>query len=253
MQLKVLGCSGGIGGESLTTSFLLGDRVLIDAGSGVGSLSLDALLAIEHVFLTHAHFDHVASLPMLLDTIVGQRSGRPVILHASAATIEILKQHIFNWKIWPDFSQIPRESDAVLRFSVQEVGDVHDVNGCHITALPAEHSVPAVGFRLDSGSSSVVFSGDSIGGDAFWAAVNGISNLSALIIETAFPNREAVLAHTARHLCPNTLQQELARLNREADIWITHLKPVDSELIMREIAALGLPAHALRNGDLIEF
>lgn len=253
MQLRVLGCSGGIGGANRTTAFLLDEHVLVDAGTGVGSLSLEALQAIDHVFLTHAHFDHIACLPMLLDTVAGLRHGVPITLHARRETIAVLKEHVFNWRIWPDFSLIPDESSALLQFAVQEVGETREVAGCRITALPAEHTVPAVGFRLDSGKSSVIFSGDSTGGDAFWAAVNATDNLTTLIIETAFPDREAALAHAARHLCPATLQRELARLRRPADIRITHLKPADSALILGEIAALGLPARALLPGDVIEF
>ena len=253
MQLKILGCSGGVGGENLTTSFLLGDKILIDAGTGVGSLSFEALLAIEHVFLTHAHFDHIACLPMLLDSIVGQRGGVPVTVHASRATIAILQEHIFNWRIWPDFSLIPDESNAILRFAPQEPGEMREIDDCKITALPAVHTVPAVGFRLDSGQSSLIFSGDTAGGDAFWAAVNAAGNISTLIIETAFPDREAELAHAARHLHPQALLRELACLERPAQILITHLKPADSDVIMREILALGLPARALCHGEVITF
>ncbi|MDR3411168.1 MAG: 3',5'-cyclic-nucleotide phosphodiesterase [Formivibrio sp.] len=253
MQLKVLGCSGGIGGENRTTAFLLDEHVLIDAGTGVGSLSLESLLAIDHIFLTHAHFDHIACLPMLLDTVAGMRRGAPITLHARRDTITILQEHVFNWRIWPDFSLIPDESNALLHFSPQEVGETHEVAGCRITALPAVHTVPAVGFGLDSGKSTVVFSGDSTGGDAFWAAVNSTQNLATLIIETAFPVREASLAHAARHLCPATLQCELARLTLPAEILITHLKPADSELILHEIEALGLSARALCTGEVIEF
>ncbi len=253
MQLKVLGCSGGIGGANRTTAFLLDEHVLIDAGTGVGSLPLEALLAIDHIFLTHAHFDHIACLPMLLDTVAGLRHGAPLTLHARRETIAILQEHVFNWRIWPDFSLIPDESNALLHFSPHEIGETREVAGCRITALPAEHTVPAVGFRLDSGKSSVIFSGDSTGGDAFWAAVNATENLTTLIIETAFPDREAMLAHAARHLCPATLQRELARLVRPAEILITHLKPADSDLILREIAVLGLPARALCTGEVIEF
>lgn len=253
MRLNVLGCSGGIGGENLTTSFLLDSHILIDAGTGVGRLSLADLQAIEHVFLTHAHFDHIACLPMLLDTLAGCRSGRSVTVHASAETIAVLKQHVFNWHIWPDFSLLPDEAHAVLRYLPQEVGETHEVAGCRITALPAAHTVPAVGLRLDSGASSLVFSGDGIGGDAFWTAVNAIENLSVLIIETAFSDHEARLARAARHLHPATLQQELARLEHEVQILITHLKPADSEQILHEIAALDLPVRALRHGETIEF
>lgn len=64
MQISVLGCSGGIGGDSRTTALLLDGDVLLDCGTGVGELALADLLRIDHVFLTHAHLDHVALLPM---------------------------------------------------------------------------------------------------------------------------------------------------------------------------------------------
>lgn len=253
MQLKVLGCSGGIGGANLTSAFLLDERVLIDAGTGVGALSFDALTQIEHVFLSHAHFDHIACLPMLLDSVIGKPGWQPVHLHASEETIAILREHIFNWRIWPDFSLIPDEASAILRYSPQAEGETHSVCGAQITALPAEHTVPAVGFRIDNGQSSLIYSGDSVGGDAFWQAVNATENLSTLIIETAFPDRESRLAHSARHLCPHTLMRQLQHLQRDVDILITHLKPADSELIMREIHALGLKARALLAGEVIHF
>lgn len=252
MQLRILGCSGGIGGGNHTSAFLLDDSVLIDAGTGVSLLAFEELLRIEHVFVSHAHFDHIASLPTLLDTVNG-RPGRTITVHASSATIADLREHVFNWRIWPDFSQIPTPENARLRFAPIETGETHEAAGCRITALPAVHAVPAQAFRLDSGHASVIYSGDSTGGDAFWAEVNAAGNLAALIIETAFPDREAALAQIAQHLCPATLQRELARLARPAEILITHLKPADSDLIMQEIAARGLPARRLLAGEVIEF
>jgi len=103
MKLRILGCSGGIGGQLRTTSMLLDNDILIDAGTGVGNLSLKQLTRINHVFVTHSHLDHVSHIPFLVDT-VGWMRNKPITVHA---TLEILKQHIFNWKIWPDFAQIP--------------------------------------------------------------------------------------------------------------------------------------------------
>lgn len=253
MRLRILGCSGGIGGENHTTAFLLNESVLIDAGTGLQALTLQEMLAIDHVFLTHAHFDHIACLPMLIDSVIVQRRYRPLYLHASTETLRILQEHIFNWRIWPDFSLLPDESVAFLRYCPHEVGETREAAGCRVTALPALHVVPAVGFCLDSGMSSLVYSGDTTGGADFWAAVNAIGNLSTLIIETAFPDSEQALAHASRHLCPTTLRRELEQLERSARILITHLKPADSDLIMQEIAALGLPARRLLPGEIIEF
>ena len=114
MRLRVLGCSGGIGGRHLrTTSFLVDHDVLLDAGSGVGDLSLAELTQIDHIFVTHSHLDHVTSIPFLVDTVGGMRT-RPVTVYTSGATIEILKHHLFNWAIWPDFTEIP-SAEARLR------------------------------------------------------------------------------------------------------------------------------------------
>ena len=115
MRLRVLGCSGGIGGRHLrTTSMLLDQDILIDAGTGVGDLTLAELTPIDHVFLTHSHLDHVASIPFMVDT-VGQMRDKPVTVYAIPATLEILKNHLFNWSIWPDFTQIPSAEAPFLR------------------------------------------------------------------------------------------------------------------------------------------
>lgn len=240
MKVRVLGCSGGIGGPSLrTTSFLVDHDILVDAGTGVADLSIDALARIDHVFLTHSHLDHIACLPLLIDT-VGDMREKPLVVHATDATQEILRNHIFNWAVWPDFTEIPDEDAPFLRYESLRVGQTVDLNGRRFTPLPANHTVPAVGYQLDSGNASLVFSGDTGPCPELWRAVNKIDNLKHLIIETAFSNRERQLAKVSLHLCPEMLAEELANLQREAEIFITHLKPGQSESMMREIqAAIG--------------
>lgn len=236
MQIKVLGCSGGIGGDKRTTSLLVDDDVLIDAGTGVGDLSLEALLKIDHIFVTHSHLDHIGFIPLLVDTVMGLRT-QPVELHATAEVIHILKTHIFNWLIWPDFNQIPNAENPFLVYQQLSVGDTVRFADKTITALPANHVVPAVGYQIDSGANSLIFSGDTAGGQDFWQAVNQISNLKALIIETAFSNAEAELAYLSKHLCPNTLADELVYCASQPEVFITHLKPGEDIKIMQEIAA----------------
>jgi ribonuclease BN (tRNA processing enzyme) len=96
--------------------------------------------------------------------------------------------------------------------------------------------VPAIGYRLDSGRASLVFTGDTTTNDPLWAEVNKIENLRYLIIETAFCNRERELAIASKHLCPSMLADELAKFKRKAEIYITHLKPGEVEVTMQEIA-----------------
>ena len=255
MRLRVLGCSGGIGGRHLrTTSFLVDADILVDAGSGVGDLTLAELSQIDHIFVTHSHLDHVTSIPFLVDTVGGMRS-KPLTVYATRATIEILRNHLFNWAIWPDFTEIPSPVAAFMRYEEIELGKPVVLGGRTITAIPARHTVPAVGYHLDSGSASLVFTGDTGQNDALWQVVNRIANLKFLIIETAFSNKERQLAEMSRHLCPATLGEELAKLEREAEIYITHLKPGEIEPTMLEIeeCAGRFRPQMLQNNLVLEF
>lgn len=255
MRLRILGCSGGIGGRHLrTTSMLLDHDVLIDAGTGVSDLSLAELSLIDHIFVTHSHLDHISSIPFLVDTVGGMRAN-PVTVYAQSATIEVMRNHVFNWSIWPDFTQLPTVDKPFLRFEAIQIGQEIDIKGRKITALPANHVVPAVGFHLDSGNASLVFSGDTTTNDALWKLVNKINNLKYLIIETAFCNREKQLAILSKHLCPSMLAEELAKLERSAEIFISHLKPGEIELTMQEIeeCAGQYKPRMLQNNQVFEF
>ncbi len=255
MRLRVLGCSGGIGGRHLrTTSFLVDSDILLDAGTGVGDLSLAELSLVDHIFITHSHLDHVTSIPFVVDTVGGMRA-RPIVVYATRATIEIMKSHLFNWAIWPDFSEIPSPEAPYMRYQEIEVGRTITIAGREITPLPANHTVPAVGYHLDSGTSSLVFTGDTGPNNNLWKAVNRIRNLRYLIVETAFSNKERQLAIVSKHLCPETLADELTKLERSAEIYVTHLKPGEIELTMQEIeeCAGRFRPRMLQNNQVFEF
>lgn len=255
MRLRILGCSGGIGGDLRTTSMLLDDDVLIDAGTGVGDLSLQELAGINHIFLTHSHLDHVTSIPFLLDTVGWQRS-KPVTLHAIEETLDILSAHLFNWKLWPDFRQIPDAQSPVLRYSPVSVGKPVSIGGGRtITPVPANHVVPAVGFHLDSGAASLVFTGDTTSQDELWKYINKIKNLKYIVIESALSDSERELAIISKHLCPELLAAELAKLELDPAIYVTHFKPREAELIMEQIVTRipGRQLHMLEQKQVFEF
>ena len=149
MRLRILGCSGGIGGSLRTTSMLLDNDILIDAGTGVGDLSIDELSRIDHVFLTHSHLDHVTSIPFLVDS-VGWMRDKPLTVYAIEPTLEIIRQHLFNWKLWPDFTQIPEPGKPFLRYQPIAQGVTVSIEGRKLTALPANHVVDRKSTRLNS-------------------------------------------------------------------------------------------------------
>ncbi|MBN9411692.1 MAG: 3',5'-cyclic-nucleotide phosphodiesterase [Burkholderiales bacterium] len=238
MKVRVLGCSGAIARDCRTTSFLIDSDVLVDAGTGVGDLSLAEMAAVDHVLLTHSHLDHIAALPLMVDAVAGQRT-RPLQVHALPGTVKALRDHVFNNVIWPDFSRIPTPDAPFITFHEIEVGQTLQITGKTIEVLPAVHTVPAVGYAITAGSGCWVFTGDTERNPAFWTRVNEL-NVAALVIETAFSNRERELAQKSLHLSPASLADELRNIakGRQYPIYITHTKPAETDLIMSEIQGL---------------
>lgn len=271
MNLHVLGCSGAIAAGCRTTSFLLDGDVLIDAGTGVGDLALDALARIDHILVSHSHLDHILSIGLLADSVLRIRSAQnrpPIVVHALAPTLAALRTHIFNGVIWPDFTRLPSAEHPVLELRAFTVGDTLSVNGKRVEVLSAEHTVPAVGFAVDgafperdaeagvagaTGSRGWwVFTGDTGPNPALWERLRHMK-VADLVIETAFSNEERVVARISRHLCPAALGHELAQLAGSVDVHITHIKPGEMDAVMHEIAALGTPhrIHALGAGQVM--
>jgi len=253
MRIRVLGCSGGIGTGRRTTSLLLDDDILIDAGTGVGELALDEMRRVDHVFLTHSHLDHLAALPFMLDTVGASRS-RPVILHAQPATLAAFEAHIFNNVIWPDFTRIPTPEKPFLNYQPMPVGSEASLGRRRIRSVPVKHAVPAVGYLVSGPGGSIAFSGDMTANDDFWQALNACADLKHVIVETSFLDADEELARVSRHLCPSMLAGELRKLKPGPQVHITHLQPGYEDGIMAEIAR-HLPDNTprrLMHGEIIE-
>lgn len=236
MKLAVLGCYGGIGGARRTTALLLDEDVLIDAGTGAGELSLEQMAKVDHVFLTHSHLDHCAFIPLLADAVAFMRQ-RPLLVHALPQTIAALKESLLNGKLWPDYSVLPTVDNPYIRFVPVAHGETVLLGHRRITPLPARHAVPAVGYRLDSGKASFVYSGDTTDCEEFWTELNKIGNLRYLMIETTFLNANAGGAARSGHMTAELLARGLARLQRPVKLLITHLEPGRGDETMAEVAA----------------
>jgi ribonuclease BN (tRNA processing enzyme) len=257
MHVRVLGCSGSIAAGSRTTSFLVGDDVLIDAGTGVGDLTLDEMARIDHIFVSHSHLDHILSIGLLADSVTRRRAAAtrpPVRVHALPATLEALRTHIFNGVIWPDFTRLPSVDAPVLALVAVEVGQVVQAGAQRIEVLPAAHTVPAVGYAVlgHPGRGAWVFTGDTGPNPALWARLARLP-VATLVIETAFGDDEQALAGISRHLCPALLRSELAQLAQPTDVFITHIKPGEVDAVMSEIGAQASPhrIQALVSGQVM--
>ncbi len=234
MEIRVLGCSGGIAKGVATTSFLIDDDILIDAGTGVGDLSINEMQRIKHIFITHSHLDHVSSIALLVDTLFEKLVGQAIVVHANESTIQALQQHIFNWTIWPDFTILPNESDAVLKLEIMLEGSTLDLAGRSVEMIAVNHAVPGVAYRVESQKKSFAFSGDTTTNDSFWAALNKHDALDLLFVESAFADKDVEIARLAYHYCPQTLAEDLLKLKSRPKVCISHLKPGEESIIMEE-------------------
>lgn len=266
MILHVLGCSGAIAAGCRTTAFLLDGDVLIDAGTGVGDLPLDALARIDHILISHSHLDHVVSIALLADSVMRLRAstGRPPIqVHALPETLAALRAHIFNGVIWPDFTRLPSADHPVVALVPFSVGEVLTVGGKRIEVLSAVHTVPAVGFAVEyagghqpgeDGSLWWAYTGDTAPNPRLWERLRQLE-VTDLIIETAFSDDERQLAQISRHLCPAELGRELAQLKMGVNVHVTHVKPGELEAVMGEVGLLtsGHRIQALATGQRLVF
>jgi ribonuclease BN (tRNA processing enzyme) len=256
MQIRVLGCSGSIAAGCRTTSYLIGHDILVDAGTGVGDLTLDEMAAIDHILVSHSHLDHVLAIGLLADSVTRRRGALqrpPVQVHALPETLEALRRHILNGVIWPDFTRLPSADPPVLALMPFAVGEVLSLGGRRIEVLPASHTVPAVGFAAFSADGGAwVYTGDTGPNPALWERV-ALLDVRALIIETAFRDDELALARISRHLCPALLETELAGLAQPTEVYITHVKPGELGAVMAEIARHETPhrIHALSSGQVL--
>ena len=256
MIVQVLGCSGSIAAGCRTTSFLLDDDILVDAGTGVGDLPLEALARIDHILISHSHLDHILSIGLLADSVMRARrltERGPIRVHALPETLAALRDHIFNGVIWPDFTRLPSAEHPVLALTPIAVGEVMALGGKRIEVLPASHTVPAVGFAVDGGDAGWwVYTGDTGPNPLLWQRLQHMK-VAHLVIETAFGDDERQLARISRHLCPAALGHELKLLAGSVDVHITHIKPGEMEAVMGEIGRLGSPHRitALGVGDLM--
>ncbi len=257
MQVRVLGCSGSIARHDRTTSFLIDGRVLVDAGTGVGDLSLDEMACIDHIVVTHSHLDHILSIPLLADSVLKRRMASPttppIQIHGLPDTLAALKTHIFNNVIWPDFTRIPSADRPILALNPVHAGQILDLEGLRVEILPARHTVPACGVAIESDRGWWIYTGDTGPNPELWRTLAGRS-IAQLVIETAFSDEERALAEVSRHLCPSLLVEELRQLSPVPPLAITHVKPGEMPAVMGQLKSEA-PAdlRALQRGDVFRF
>ncbi|HEY5884187.1 MAG TPA: 3',5'-cyclic-nucleotide phosphodiesterase [Pyrinomonadaceae bacterium] len=224
--------------EQRLTCFLIDETVAIDAGSIALALSAEQRDNVRDIIITHPHMDHIASLPIFIDDLYSILQ-RPIRVYATQVVIDLLERDIFNWNVYPRFSELKNDFGPVMEYVAVPEGVEFDVAHLKVTVVPVNHIVPTVGLLVSDGLSTVAFSSDTAETQEFWNLVNAAPHVDALLIETSFPNSMAELAEVSRHFTPASLQRELGKLNHNGlDILAVHIKPAYRDMIISELKAL---------------
>jgi cAMP phosphodiesterase len=227
--------------EQRLTCFLIDDCVAIDAGSIAIALTNEQRFKVKDVIVTHPHLDHIASLPIFIDDLFNALQ-EPMRVHATEEVIDLLERDVFNWNVYPRFSDLKNDYGPVMEYVPIPIGTPFSVAHLNVVAVPVNHIVPTIGLIVSDGQKSVAFSSDTAETERFWKIVNEMKELDALLIETSFPDRMAKLAEVSRHFTPASLDQELKKLTHNGmDIMAVHLKPTYRDEIIEELKALNIP------------
>jgi len=232
--------SAGDGGRgTFVSSYLIDEVIAIDAG-GLGFLGdLATQFRIEHIFLTHSHLDHIASLPIFLETVF-QSSDKCVTVHASDDTLSSLRRDVFNDRVWPDFLRMSENGMPFVKIRLLEAGRSVEVAGLRFTPMPVDHAVPTLGFLVEAPGVAVAIPSDTGPTTTFWQLAGEAANLKAVFLDASFPDALEGLALTSKHLTPKLFAAEAAKLARGVPFIAVHIKPRYYDAVVTELNALNL-------------
>lgn len=258
-KIDFLGASGGRNDKVRSTCLQVGKSILIDVGNAA-QIQDDDMQKIEHIFLTHSHFDHIADLPFLIEGGFVKRENT-LNIYGLKKTLDSVKNHIFNWEIWPDFSKIPLlNGKESLKFIEIEEFSSYKIEEFSFKPIRMSHTVESCGYVIGSAednNSSIFFTSDTKSCKAIWEELNQNKKIHSLVIDVSYPSNMEELSLKSGHFTPALLQEDLKLLSRnDLAIYIYHLKPSLYEQTKDEIETLMLTKNGgkiLKDGDQIWF
>ena len=234
-MIQVLGASGSLDKDNDCISFLIEENIAIDAGNLMRPLGKNSN-KIEHVFITHAHFDHILDLPFLIETHFDSRK-KPLKIYALKPTLDLIQNHVFNELIWPKFQTIPHanKQEPLLSFVPIELEQTLRIGELEVTPIEAIHTEGACGYLLKKHDISCLITGDTYLNPNIAERINADKTIQSLFIDVSFPSDLSELAKQSKHLTPALLSQTIASFNRNVTIFPYHLKPAYKEALLNEL------------------
>lgn len=241
MRVRLLGSSiADPGSRQYVTSYLINGSVAIDAGCLGFWGTPQEQEAVKHVFLTHSHTDHTASLPIFVENAWTPAGNCPVV-YGGAETLEDVQKHVFNNATWPDFIAISKTMPPFLQVCPLQAEVPVQAGGLTITPVRVNHIIPTFGFVVSDGESAVIFGGDSGPTERLWEIAHQTPGLRAVFVEACFPNSMTQLAEVSLHMTPEMFGREVAKIPVGTRAIAVHIKVRYREQVIQELKDLGLP------------
>ncbi len=238
MIVRIVGGHGGVAPGFRATSYLIDGKLLIDAGSVASGLLIEEQVQIENILISHPHLDHISDLAFLSDNCFGLRSG-PFEVYSNNVVVNAIKSHLMNDIIWPDFSKLPTKENPTIRFNLIEAEKKIKIGHYDILPVRVNHPGNGLGFIIDDGKTSILFTQDTGPTDRIWQLAREVKNLKAIFSEVSFPNNMVQVAIDSQHHTPNTMKEEIKKMPKDIPIFLGHLKPNFQSLLFKEIEEIG--------------
>lgn len=255
--VKVLGAFGTKAKGYGTSSFFLNDKNVIDAGNLLSTMD-EKSANIENIWITHSHLDHIHDIAYIIDNYFSQIK-KTINICALPQTIEAIKEHFLNGRVWPDFSKIELENKSGMCIDYKEVEldkEYKLSSQESIKAFKTDHTVPSCGYIYKKNDTAILITADTYSLDNTLKILNSDKSITTAVIECSFPSSMEKLAKASKHLTPKLLSEMLEELKRDnIDIYINHIKPAYLEEITKEIElyCAKWDAKIVKDGEIVKF
>ena len=216
IKIVFLGTGGYHPTETRQTSGVLLPElgVLFDAGTGVFRLTDHLKTEVLHLFLSHAHLDHIVGITYLLVPLELKRI-KHVKIYGRPTVLKSIKTHLFAASIFPTLPNFEWISLAGRQSVTLPGGEVVTHQ-----KLPS-HPHGSTGFRLDRGEQSLAYITDTRTDGSYLEFIRGVK---LLIHECNFPDHMAELAEKTGHSCTSNVAQTAVKAD-VGRLLLTHIDP----------------------------
>ena len=217
MKLHFLGTTGYHANDTRQTACLMLPEIGVILDAGTGMYRAKSLIETDdlHIFLTHAHLDHVIGLTYLFDILAGRKTN--VIVHAAESKIDAIENHLFEpnlFPIRPEFKIVPFDDQPVVL-----------PDQSTLTTFPLEHPGGCLGFRIDWPDKSMAYVTDTTA-DLEAGYVEAIAEVDTLIHECYFPDGWEDYSKLTGHSCLGPVAAVAAKAN-VGQVYLVHINPLD--------------------------